>query len=190
MSAPVEDFYSEERWQNWIDRIRDEELDPENEDSARLLLNLQDDVAIAVAKILTAYEDDRLDEDRALTELADIHEITSTEPEFTEEDKGILVGGVQMSLDCVFYAAQQYVTDGVAEEADVDEYIQAAADAEANDDLDRALGLAACAGTRVINGEEFEIGVIDEIDPGYVTEWLNGLDSLQSALSDPEVIEE
>ncbi|MGA9401243.1 DUF2150 family protein, partial [Haladaptatus sp.] len=45
MSAPPEEFYSEERWQNWLDRIKDEEIDPEDEDSARLLLNLQDDVA-------------------------------------------------------------------------------------------------------------------------------------------------
>jgi len=30
MSAPEEEFYSEERWQNWLDRLRDEEIDPED----------------------------------------------------------------------------------------------------------------------------------------------------------------
>lgn len=190
MSAPAEEFYSEERWQNWIDRIREEELDPEDEQSARLLLNLQDDVSIAVAKIIRAHEDNQLDEDEALSELAMIHEITSTDPDFADEDKTILVNGVQISLDCVFYAAQQYVAEGVADEGTVGDYIHAAAAAEAEDDLDRALGMVAGAGTRIIDGENFDIGVIDDFEPGYVTEWLNGLDSLNSALSDPEVIEE
>ncbi|MFB6179154.1 MAG: DUF2150 family protein, partial [Halorientalis sp.] len=47
MSEPPGAYYTAERWQNWIDRIDEEEIDPEDEDSARLLLNLQDDTAIA-----------------------------------------------------------------------------------------------------------------------------------------------
>ncbi|MFB6217629.1 MAG: DUF2150 family protein, partial [Halobacteriaceae archaeon] len=112
MSVPEEGFYSEERWENWLDRIRDEELDPEDEDSARLLLNLQDDVAIAVAKILRAHDDGAVDDEEALEELAEIHETVTTEPDLDEE-KAALVGGVQMSLDCVFYASQEYVAEGV-----------------------------------------------------------------------------
>ncbi|MFQ3295600.1 MAG: hypothetical protein ACI8VE_002688, partial [Natrialbaceae archaeon] len=60
MSEAPTEFYSEERWQNWLERIRDEEIDPEDEDSARLLLNLQDDAAIAIAKIVSACDEDHL----------------------------------------------------------------------------------------------------------------------------------
>jgi hypothetical protein len=190
MSAPEEEFYSEERWQNWLDRLRDEEIDPEDEDSARLLLNLQDDVAIAVAKILKAYDDDAIDEEEALDELADIREVVLSEPDFADEDKLMLVDGVQTSLVCVFYSAEQYIADGVADETDIEEYVHAAVDAETEDDLDRALGLTACAGTRVIDDEELEMSILDDVEYGLVTEWVNGLDSLQSALSDPEVIED
>ncbi|MFB6269657.1 MAG: DUF2150 family protein [Halobacterium sp.] len=190
MSAPEEEFYSEERWQNWLDRLRDEDIDPEDEDSARLLLNLQDDVAIAVAKILKAYDDETIDEEEALDELADIREVVLSEPDFEDEDKLMLVDGVQTSLVCVFYSAEQYVADGVAEETTIDEYIEAAVEAEAADDLDRALGLTACAGTQVIDGEDLDMSILDDVEYGLVTEWVNGLDSLQSALSDPEVIED
>ena len=190
MSAPAEEFYSEERWQNWLDRLRDEELDPDDEDSARLLLNLQDDVAIAVAKILTAYEDGDLAEGEALDELGDIREVVLAEPEFEDEDKRMLIDGVQTSLDCVFFAAEQYVGDGPAEDAAVEEYVLAASDAEAEEEFDRALGLMVAAGTRIADGDELDIAVIDDLDYGYVTEWANGLDSLQSALADPEVVEE
>jgi hypothetical protein len=190
MSAPEEEFYSEERWQNWLDRLRDEDIDPEDEDSARLLLNLQDDVAIAVAKILKAYDNDAIDDEEALDELTDIREVVLSEPDFEDEDKLMLVDGVQTSLVCVFYSAEQYVADGVADETDVAGYVQAAVEAEQEEDLDRALGLSACAGTRVIDGDDLDMDVLDDVEYGLVTEWVNGLDSLQSALSDPEVIED
>jgi len=191
MSAPEEEFYSEERWQNWLDRLREEDLDPEDEDSARLLLNLQDDVAIAVAKILKAFDDDDLDGEETMDELADIREVVLAEPAFDDEDKLMLVDGVQTSLVAVFYSAEQYVADGVADEASVEEYVRAAVDAEAEEeDLDRALGLVAAAGTRVVDGEELDMDLLEDVEYGLVTEWVNGLDSLQSALSDPEVIED
>ena len=187
----VEDtFYTEDRWQNWIGRVAEEELDPENEDSARLLLNLQDDAAIAVAKIISAYEDDRLDEEEAIDELAGIREIVLDDVDLEDEEKRMLVDGVQTSLVCVFYAAEEYIAAGPAEDGTIEEYVHAAADAEANEDLDAALGYLVQAGTRIVDGDELDIALVEDLEYGLVSEWVNGLDSLQSAMSDPEVVEE
>ncbi|WP_049983069.1 DUF2150 family protein [Halorubrum sp. BV1] len=185
----VETFYTDERWQNWLDRLEEEELDPENEDSARLLLNLQDDAAIAVVKVLAAYDDDRIGEDRAVSEIHDIREIVLAEVSFDDEDKVMLIDGVQTSLVPVFYAAEEYVVGGVVE-GDVSEFVRAAADAEAEEDIDAALGYVVQAGTRVIDGEALDIDLVEDLEYGLVSEWVNGLDSLQSAIEDPEVVEE
>ena len=185
----VETFYSEERWQNWLDRLADEDLDPENEDSARLLLNLQDDAAIAIAKVLAALEEDRIDEERAVEEIRDVSDIVLAEVSFDDEDKTMLIDGVQTSLVPVFYAAEEFVVGGVVE-GDVDEFVHAAADAEADEDLDAALGYVVQAGTRVIDGERLDMNLVDDLEYGLVSEWVNGLDSLQSAIEDPEVVEE
>jgi hypothetical protein len=190
MSNPPQEFYTEERWQNWLDRIDDEDLDPEDEDSARLLLNLQDDAAIAIAKIVSAFDDGELDEEAALAEIEDIREIVLDEPAIDDEEKLMLIDGVQTSLVCVFYAAEEYVVGGPADDASVEEYVHAAADAEADEEMDAALGYLAQAGTLVIDGETLDINVAEELEYGLVTEWVNGLDSLQSAMSDPEVVEE
>jgi len=190
MSEAPNEFYSEDRWQNWIDRIRDEEIDPEDEDSARLLLNLQDDAAIAVAKIVRAYEDGRLEEEDALDEIADIRDIVLSEVDFEDEEKLMLIDGVQTSLMCVFYAAEEYIVDGPAEDAAIEEYVRAAADAEAEEDFDAALGYIAQAGTLIIDDAELDMTIAEDLEYGLVTEWINGLDSLQSAMSDPEVVEE
>ena len=155
----VETFYTDERWQNWLDRLEEEDLDPENEDSARLLLNLQDDAAIAVVKVLAALDDERIDEDRAVEEIRTVRDIVLADVEFDDEDKVMLIDGVQTSLVPVFYAAEEYVVGGVVE-GDVSEFVHAAADAEANDDLDAALGYVVQAGTRVIDGETLDIDVV------------------------------
>ena len=185
----VETFYSEERWQNWLDRVAEEELDPENEDAARLLLNLQDDAAIAVAKVLAAREEDRIDEERAVEEIRSVSDIVLAEVALDDEDKEMLIDGVQTSLVPVFYAAEEYVVGGVVD-GDVTEFVRAAADAEAEEDLDAALGYVVQAGTRVIDGERLDIELVEEMEYGLVAEWGNGLDSLQTALEDPEMVEE
>jgi hypothetical protein len=190
MSEPPGAYYTAERWQNWIDRIDEEEIDPEDEDSARLLLNLQDDTAIAVAKIITAHDDGHLDEEEAVEELAEVRDIVLAEVELDDEEKLMLVDGVQTSLVCVFYAAEEYIAGGVAEDGTIEEYVRAAADAEAEEDLDAALGYCAQAGTRIIDGHELAMDLAEELDFGLVAEWVNGLDSLQTAMSDPEVVEE
>ena len=190
MSTPPGEYYTDERWQNWLDRIEDEGIDPEDEDSARLLLNLQDDAAIAVAKILTDYDEGELDEESALSELVGVREIVLDEITMDDEETLMLIDGVQTSLVCVFYAAEEYTAEGVADEATVIYYVGAAADAEAEEDLDAALGYCVQAGTRIIDGDELPMEVVEDLDYGLVSEWVNGLDSLQTALSDPEVVEE
>ena len=189
MSAPAGEYYSEERWQNWLDRLRESELDLEDEESARLLLNLQDDVAIAVAKIVDAHGD-ALDDDEALAELATIREMVLGPVEIEDEETAMLVAGVQTSLDCVFNAARVYFQEGPVDAASVEALLHEASAAEADEDLDVAFERAVEAGTLVIDGEGLDLAVLEEFEYGLVTEWTNGLGSLQSALSDPEVVEE
>jgi len=189
MTTPEGEYYSEERWHNWLDRLESESVDLSDEDTARLRLNLQDDAVIAVAKIVTDVQDGDLDEETALGELAGVRDVVLSEVEFEDEDTLLLVDAVQTALVSVFYAAEEYVAGGPAE-ADVEAYLRAAADAEHEDDLEAALGYCARAGTRIIEGEEMAIDVAEEVEYGQVAEWINGLDSLHEAMSDPEVIEE
>ncbi|MFP4626727.1 MAG: DUF2150 family protein [Natronomonas sp.] len=189
MSTPPDEYYSEERWSNWIGRLREEEIDPENEDSARLLLNLQDDAAIAVAKIIANFEEGVLDEDGALEELVQVRDIVLSDVDFEDEEKLLLLDGVQTSLVCVFYAAEEYIVDGPPSDGSVEELVSAAAEAEAEEDLDSAISYCAQAGTLIIDGEELDIAVAEDLEYGLVAEWVNGLDSLQTALAEPEPVE-
>jgi hypothetical protein len=190
MSTPPDEYYTADRWQNWLERVEEEDLDPEDEDAGRLLLNLQDDTAIAVAKVVSDYTEDELGQERALEELANIREIVLPEVDLDDEDAAMLVESVQTALVPVFYAAEEYVAEGPAEDGTIEDYIGAAVDAEAEEDLDSAVGFCAQAGTLIIDGQDLDMGMAEELDFGYVAEWVNGLDSLQTAMRDPEVVEE
>ena len=192
MSTPPGEYYTEERWNNWLDRLREEEIDPESDDSARLFFNLLDDATIAVAKVVTDYQDGEFeDADAAVEELGRIREIVLSEVEFEDEEKQTLVEGIQTSLVCAFYAAEEYIVGGPAADGTIEEYIRAATAAEVDEeDLDAALAYCVQAGTLVIDGEEFGLDIAEEIEYGYVADWANGIDSLGHALADPELVEE
>jgi len=189
MTEAEESFYTRERWQNWLTRVDEEDIDFDDEDSARLLWNMREDTAIAVAKIVAAYEDDRLEEADAREKLEKVREIVLEDVDFEDEEKLMLVDDVQTSLLCVFYAAEEYVASDEVPEGSVEEYVRAAAESEAEEDMDAALGYLVQAGTLVIDGASFDVGILDEFEYGLVAVWVNGLDSLQSAMSDPEVVE-
>jgi hypothetical protein len=189
MSEPEEAYYTAERWGNWLDRVAEEDVDLEDEDSARLLWNMQDDAAIAVAKVLTDYDDGEVGEEEAMERIEKIQNIVLTEPDIDDEDALALVDGVQTSLVCVLYAAQEYVVAGAVEEGTVEDYVEAAAGAAAEEDFDAALGYLVQAGTLVIDGVDFAVEREEPLEYP-VSEWLNGLDSLNDALAEPEVVEE
>lgn len=190
MSAPEGEYYTEERWRNWIDRLTSEEIDLENEESGRLLQNFQDDTVIAIAKIVSDYDDEVLDEETALSELADVREIVLTEVELGEENENtlMLVNAVQTALVCVFYAAEEYIVEDEVS-TDVEQCIHAARDAEAQEEFETALSYCAQAGSAIIDGGELPPSAGEEIEYGPVADWITGLRSLQGAMADPEVVE-
>lgn len=191
MTEAEESFYTEERWQNWLTRVSEEEIDFEDESSARLLWNMREDTAIAVAKLVSAYEDGRLDAEEARERIDDIRTIVLAEPELEDatEEQRILIDDVQTSLVCVFFAGEEYIAGGPVDEGTVEEYVQAAAEVEESDGPDAALGYLVQAGTLIIDGADLDVSIVDDLDIGFTSVWVNGLDSLHSAMSDPEVVE-
>lgn len=189
MDEEVVDFYSADRWDNWLARLEETDLDDE-EECSRLYLNLQNDTAIAVAKVLSYYDEGALSEETAIDELTTIQEIVLDEPDLEDEEAVMMIDAVQTSLVCVFMAADQYLADGRAADASVESLIEAAEAAEAEEEFNDALAYMAQAGTLVIDGEELDLSLAEDLEYGLVTEWLGGLGSLHEALSGPIVVEE
>ncbi|MFC6835501.1 DUF2150 family protein [Halomarina ordinaria] len=190
MSTPEGEYYTDERWQNWLDRLDEEGVDLEDENSARLRMNLQDDAVIAVAKVVSAYDEGDLDEEAAMEEIEGISDIVLTEVDIDDEETLMLIDAVQTALVCVFHAAQEYVVAGVAGDGTPEDHIEAARNAEAEEDVDAAHVHCVTAGTLIIDGADLDVSAVEDIEYGLVAEWVDGLNSLHEALRDPEVIED
>jgi hypothetical protein len=116
--------------------------------------------------------------------------IVFSEVQIDDEDKTMLIQSVQASLEPVLSAAEEFVANAPADEASAAEYVDAAIDAGNGDDLDAAFAYCAQAGTRIFAGDEIDTSIVEDVEHALVLDWVNGLDSLQSALADPEVVEE
>ncbi len=189
MDEDVVEFYSRERWDNWLDRLEEADLEDE-EESSQLYLNLQNDAAIAVAKVLSAYEEDRLSSDEAMAELEDIRDIVFEEPPLEDEEALILIDAVQTSLLSIFVSIDRSFADESTAVESVDDRIDAAMEAEAAEDFDAALAHISEIGATIIEGERYDLTPSEDMEFGLVAEWLGGLDSLQDALQGPKVVEE
>lgn len=185
-----EGFYSQERWENWMESVRETELDPDDDEGALTFFNLQDDVTIACTKIVDSFDDGELSEEESMEEIQEVREVVMQEESFDDEDKEMLLEGVQTSLIGVLSSCENYVANGTPEEVPPEEYVEEAFEAEEHDDLDSALGMVAEAGARVIEESEFDAERFDDVEYGFVAEWVNGLDSLAEAVQGPETIEE
>lgn len=189
MDEDLVEFYSQERWDNWLTRLEEADLDDE-EESSQLYLNLQNDAAIAVAKVLRAWEDDQLDLDEALDELEDIRDIVLAEPDLEDEEALMMIDAVQTSLLCIFVSIDRHIAEEPVEVEDVEARIDAAIEAEDAEAFDDALAHVAEIGASIIEGERYDLSPREDDEYGLVAEWLGGLDSLQDALQGPKVVEE
>lgn len=189
MDEDVVEYYSQERWDNWLARLEEANLEDE-EESSQLYLNLQNDAAIAVAKVLRAREEDKLTQDETLDELEDIRDIVLADPSLEDEDALMLIDAVQTSLLCVFVSIDRTFAEEPVEIDSFEGRIEAAVEAEEAEEFDEAMGHVAEIGAAIIEGDRFDFSLMDELEYGLVAEWLGGLDSLQEALQGPKVIEE
>ena len=189
MEEDLVEFYSQERWDNWLARLEEADFD-DAEETSQLYLNLQTDAAIAVAKVLTAYEEERLELDETLDELEDIRDIVLAEPPLEAEEAIMFIDAVQTSLLCIFVSIDRYLAEEPIEVDEAGARIEAAVSAETDESYDEALAHIAEIGAAIIDGDRFELTPDEEMEYGLVAEWLGGLDSLQEALQGPKVVEE
>ncbi|MFP4590747.1 MAG: DUF2150 family protein [Halobacteriales archaeon] len=185
---PVE-FYSQQRWDNWLERIEEADLS-DDEAATRLFLNLQTDTAIAVAKVLEALEEGSIDAERAGEELATIQAIVYEAPDLETETALELVDAVQTSLVGVFTAADRHLAGESAPGSSIEELLEEAVEAEDEEAYEAALEHVSAVGLHVIEGESLPVEPTQALEFGLVTEWLGGLDSLGEALAGPKVVED
>ncbi|WP_292487811.1 DUF2150 family protein [Methanohalobium sp.] len=181
------EFYTQKRWNNWISKVKEsgfefKESDEETEKESAIFVYMQDDVILACLKVIAQYERNILSKEDALDIISQIREIVLEEIDSISEDIDLMIESLQTSLMAAIAACEVYIMDEYDKEAQIDELIKAAVDAEDSEDLQVAMQFIAETGARVIGGEQLPENIFDELPYGLVAEWLDGIDSIAAAM--------
>ncbi len=183
-------YYTEERWQNWIDKVKetDFKLDEENTeagDAGSVFVNMEDDVVLACLKVIAKFEKEQMSHDEALRNVTEIREIVLKKIEPINEDIDIMLESTQLSLMGVFASCECYL-DGAFEKTKskkiLGNLVKNAVSAEKDDNMGEALAQVAQIGANILSGGKISEKALDGVPDGFVAEWLDGIDSISAAM--------
>ena len=181
------EFYTQKRWENWLGRAKEsgfqiKESEEEAGKESAIFVNMVDDVILACLKLTARFEKGMLSREKALEILAEIRDIVLSEVEPISEDVDLMIDSIQTSLMGAIVAFECYILGDYDEEANIEELVKAAIEAESSDNLELALDYTAQCGAIVLKGKSLPEEVMAELPYGIVAEWLDGIDSISAAM--------
>ncbi len=178
-----EEFYTEKRWLNWMNKVKDSNFKLTEEDdknSGAVFIYIMDDVVLACLKVIARCERAVITPEAAMAEIAAIRSIVFAENESMGEDADLMLESLKTSLAAVFVSSQRYIIGTFDRESPLEEMVAKAVDAEQKENLDDAFDLLSQVGARVISGENLpEIG---DIPYCMTAELMDGIDAISAAM--------
>lgn len=178
-------FYTKERWQNWIEIVKESNFKIDDQDKYAVFVNMTDDIILACLKIIAKYDKGLLPKADANKYLSEIKEIVLKKVDPINDDIDIVLESTQLSLIGVFTSCERYIDKVFETTKSFDKLIKDAINAEENNDMGKALDCVATIGANILSGESLDKNDIDNMSSegqGLVAEWLDGIDSLSVAM--------
>ncbi len=177
-------FYTQERWQNWINKVKESGFKLGAQQGGEVFVNMQDDVILACLKIIAKYDKKLLSKDEALKHLNEVKQIVLKKIQPISEDIDIMLESTQLSLMGAFASCECYLENAFEKTDSIDKLVQNAIEAEKKGDMNTALNNVAAVGANILAGETPKLNekIFDDIPDGIVAEWLDGVDSICAAM--------
>jgi len=180
-------YYTQERWQNWIDQAKDsgfklEEEDPNVGDAGSVFVNMEDDVVLACLKVIAKFDKELMTREEARENVGKIKEIVLSQIEPINEDIDIMLESTQLSLMGVFASCEYYLDEAFEKTKSLGKLVKSAVSAEKDENMGEALEQVAQIGANIIAGGKISEKALDGVPDGFVAEWLDGIDSIRAAL--------
>ncbi len=175
-------FYTQERWHNWITKVKDSGFKIDDQQKGAVFVNMEDDVVLACLKIIAKYDKNLISREDSLKYIAEIKEIVLKKIEPVNEDIDMMTESVQLSLMGVFASCECYLEKAFEKTKSLDKLIKSAVQAEKDDNMGAALNSIAQIGANILAGGKLKDKELDDIPEGLVGEWLDGIDSIGAAM--------
>lgn len=184
-SVPIVPFYSQERWQNWISKIKNSSFKPdvqENSENGNVFVYMEDDVVLACLKIIAKFDKRYLSKESALSFLSEIKDIVLLKIDPIEENIDMMLESTQMSLIGVFTSCECYINKDYKKVKSITKLLIAAIKAEQEGNMEIVLDNVAKIGANVLSGLKIKGDDFDNVPEGILAEWLDGIDCISAAM--------
>lgn len=175
-------FYTMERWQNWIGKIKESGFKLDDQDKGAIFVYMEDDVVLACLKIVAKYDKNLLSQEDALVYLTEIKQVVLQKIPPIDEDIDIMLESTQLSLMGVFASCECYIENAYEKTSSLNKLISTAIKAEKDDNMGVALDNIAKIGANILAGGKLKEEDLEDLPEGLVVEWLDGIDSISAAL--------
>ena len=176
-------FYTKERWQNWINQVKESDFRIEDQDKSAIFVYMTDDIILACLKLISKYDNGLLQKDDASKYMSEIEEIVLKKIDPINDDTDSMLESTQLSLMGVFASCECYINKTFERTKSFGKLIKSAIQAEEKHDMDTVLHNIATIGANVLAGEKLTEKDLDKISSeGVVAEWLDGIDSISVAM--------
>ena len=175
-------FYTMERWQNWISKVKESGFKLDDQDKGAIFVYMEDDVVLACLKIIAKFDKKSLSQEDALVYLTEIKQIVLKKIPPIDEDIDIMLESTQLSLMGVFASCECYIDNAYEKTSSLNKLISSAIKAEKEDNMGVALDNIAKIGANILAGGKLKDKDLEDLPEGLVVEWLDGIDSISAAL--------
>jgi len=179
-----EEFYTQGRWQNWINKIKESgfTLKESDEDpSAAVFVYAMDDVVLACLKVIARCEHGTISKEEAISTIDEIRDIVSERDESLGEDANLMLESLNTALTAVFIASQRYIEGDYDKKTTLEDLVRRAVLAEDAGQMEEALGILSEIGARVIGGEPLPEEAFADLPYCLTAELLDGIDAISAA---------
>jgi len=174
------EFYTEERFRNWINRIAETEVDLERSESLNVFDQMVEDFTVACLNLVRALKDREITKRKALEELEEMGKLVLTSVDFGDEIKNELFEFIRESMRTIVYSTKLYV-EGKSSKKTFESLLKDAVKKERSGDFKGAFETVARMGAKVLKGERLPEN-LEIPEDGFVVNWLDGVEMLDVAL--------
>ncbi|MCE8424550.1 MAG: DUF2150 family protein [Candidatus Methanoperedens sp.] len=175
-------FYTQERWHNWVSKVKESGFKIDDQEKGIIFVNMEDDVVLACLKVIAKYDKGAISEEDALVYLTEIKNIALKKIEPINEDSDMMLESMQLSLMGVFASCECYVEKTFEKIKSLNKLIKSAIKAEKEEDMGNAIDNIAKIGANILAGGKLKDKDLDDVPEGLVAEWLDGIDSISAAM--------
>ncbi|MCX9085374.1 MAG: DUF2150 family protein [Candidatus Methanoperedens sp.] len=175
-------FYTEERWHNWINQVKESGFKIDDQQKGAIFVNMEDDIVLACLKIIAKHDKNLLSKEGAIEQISEVKEIVLKQIEPISEDIDMMIESTQISLMGVFASCECYVEKAFEKTKSLKPLIKKAIEAEKEENMGAVLGNIAEIGANILAGGKIKDKDLEDVPEGLVGEWLDGIDSIRAAM--------